>query len=298
MNAEIIKSIRKQKVLTQKEVYSGIASKTFYSDFEAGKHSVEVTKFQGFLNNLGITQTEFDYFKDSHNKNEEKVLDIKIDLLYKSGNFEALYEIFEKYRWYSHTEIRYLAIKAYLLVLITNTNFYKFSRSPFLEILTYLDTTKMWTLKEIKLAKLVLLSYSEKDKEKESRLYSRIVDELAKYELFETKIYYEEISDLYFNRIQWLLMINDIYKAKHCLQIYDKAVTKSDSLYLSLQLRFMTYIVDTYFDFPIYSQKLNELLDQLNSLMISETQFYKVITQLHMEKAKNYYQRHQEQSLV
>lgn len=65
MNEVIIKSIRKQKGLTQKEVYSGIASKTFYSDFEAGKHSVEVTKFQGFLNNLGISQAEFDYFRDS-----------------------------------------------------------------------------------------------------------------------------------------------------------------------------------------------------------------------------------------
>ncbi|MFQ8676335.1 MAG: helix-turn-helix domain-containing protein [Enterococcus avium] len=131
MNEVIIKSIRKQKGLTQKEVYSGIASKSFYSDFEAGKHSVEVTKFQGFLNNLGISQTEFDYFRDSQIINEEKILDAEIDQLYNSGNFEALYEIFEKYKSHTHTEIRYLAIKAYLLVLITNTNFYNFSRAPF-----------------------------------------------------------------------------------------------------------------------------------------------------------------------
>lgn len=294
MNEIIIKSIRKQKGFTQKEVYSGIASKTFYSDFEAGKHSVEVTKFHGFLNNLGITQAEFDYFKDSQSKNEEKALDIEIDHLYKSGNFEALYEIFEKYRSHSHAEIRYLAIKSYLLVLITNTNFYNFSRAPFLEILTYLDTTKMWTLKEIKLAKLVLLSYSEKEKEKENQLYSRLLDELAKYELFDAKLYYEEISDLYFNRIQWLLMINDVDEAKECLQLYAEVVTKSDNLYLSLQLRFMTCIVNSYFDFPIYSQKLNELLNQLSDMTTSETQFYKIISQLHLEKAKNYYQRYQE----
>lgn len=103
MNEVIIKSIRKQKGLTQKEVYSGIASKTFYSDFEAGKHSVEVTKFQGFLNNLGISQAEFDYFRDSQIINEEKILDAEIDQLYNSGNFEALYEIFEKYKSHTHT---------------------------------------------------------------------------------------------------------------------------------------------------------------------------------------------------
>ena len=294
MNEVIIKSIRKQKGLTQKEVYSGIASKSFYSDFEAGKHSVEVTKFQGFLNNLGISQTEFDYFRDSQIINEEKILDADIDQLYNSGNFEALYEIFEKYKSHAHTEIRYLAIKAYLLVLITNTNFYNFSRAPFLEILTYLDTIKMWTLKEIKLAKLVLLSYSEKEKDKERSLYARLLDELAKYEIFEAKRYYEEISDLFFNRIQWLLMINDIDEAKDCLQLYERVITKADNLYFSLQLRFMTYIVNLYFDFPTYSQKINALLDQLSSMPTSETHFYKIISQLHMEKAKNYYQRYQE----
>lgn len=294
MNGKIIKTIRKQKGYTQKEIYTGIASKTFYSDFEAGKHSVEVTKFKGFLNNLGISPTEFDYFKERFEKDEEKILEIEIDQLYSSGKFEALYEIFEKYHQHPKTEMRYLAIKAYLLVLITNTNFYKFSRSPFFEILAYLDAAKMWTLKEIKLGKLVLLSYSEKEKEKENKLYARLIDELAKYEIFEAKVYFEEIGDLYFNRIQWLLMINDIQEAKNCLQFYNEAVVKSDNLYLTLQLRFMSSIVNTYLDFPKYSQELNDQLTQLSSLPTSETHFYKIISQLHMEKAKNYYQRYQE----
>ncbi|MEQ6990087.1 hypothetical protein ABQE29_14680 [Enterococcus avium] len=157
-----------------------------------------------------------------------------------------------------------------------------------------MDTIKMWTLKEIKLAKLVLLSCSEKEKDKERSLYARLLDELAKYEIFEAKRYYEEISDLFFNRIQWLLMINDIDEAKDCLQLYERVITKADNLYFSLQLRFMTYIVNLYFDFPIYSQKINALLDQLSSMPTSETHFYKIISQLHMEKAKNYYQRYQE----
>lgn len=87
-------------------------------------------------------------------------------------------------------------------------------------------------------------------------------------------------------------MINDVDEAKECLQLYAEAVTKSDNLYLSLQLRFMTCIVNSYFDFPIYSQKLNELLNQLSDMTTSETQFYKIISQLHLEKAKNYYQRY------
>ena len=244
---------------------------------------------------MGISLTEFDYFRNDHKTSEEKILDIEIEQLYKSGNFEALYAIFEKNKMHAHSEIRYLAIKAYLLVLITNTNFYKFSRAPFVEILSYLKTTKMWTLKEIKLGKIILLSYSEKEKEHAKHLYSRLLDELQKYERFEAKLYYEEISDLYFNRIQWLLMTNDIQEAKHCLKLYDKVLNKADSLYLSLQGRFMAYIVNLYFDFPTYSKKINELLDPLTDIATSETRFYKIISQLHMEKAKNYYQRHQKQ---
>jgi len=178
-------------------------------------------------------------------------------------------------------------------VLITNTNFYKFSRTPFSEILAYLDAMKMWTLKEIKLGKLVLLSYSEKEKASEKKLYTRLIDELEKYEAFDAKIYYEEIGELYFNRIQWLLMINHIQEAKKCLHSYGEAIAKSDNLYLSLQLRFMNCLVNTYIDFPKYSQELSELLDQLSKMPTSETHFYKIISQLHMEKAKNYYQRYQ-----
>lgn len=294
MREEIIKDIRKQKGLTQKEVYTGIASKTFYSDFEAGKHSVEVSKFQGFLNNLGISQTEFDYFRDSREKNEEKLLDLEIDRLYKHGEFEALYDLFEDYKQHPHKEMRYLALKAYLLVLITNTNFYKFSRAPFSEIRVYLDNTKMWTLKEIKLGKLILLSFSEKAKAEEAQLYNRLVDELAKYEAFDSNIYYKEIGDLYFNRIQWLLMIHDISEAVAALLLYGDAITKADDLYLSLQFRFITCLVNTYLDYPTYSRELNSLMEQLDPIPTSETHFYKMISQLHLEKAKNYYQRYQE----
>lgn len=293
MNGKIIKEIRKQKGLTQKEVYTDVASKTFYSDFEAGKHSVEVEKFRGFLNNLGISQTEFDFFKDSYEENTEKILEDRIEQLYKKGDFEALYEIFENYQRSPKTELRYLAIESYLLVLITNTNFYKFSRAPFAEIIAYLDGTKMWTLKEIKLSKLIILSFSEKEQQKELTLYQRIVAELEKYKVFDPKRYYEEIGDLHFNRIQHLLMVNEIEEAEINLKSYSTLIAQSDNLYLTLQLRFITCIVNSYLNFPSYSEELKDFLDQMSKTPTSETHFYKIIAQLHLEKAKNFYQRYQ-----
>lgn len=292
MYSEIIKQIRKAKGFTQKEVYTGIVSKTFYSDFEAGKYSVEITKFEAFLTNLGITYEEFEYFKNQSQTNDAALSQNTIDQLYKNGKFEGLHDLYEEYCRDSNKELRYLAIQAYLLVLITNTNFYKFSRAPFSEIVSELENAKMWTLKEIKLSKLVLLSLSEKERDKAAEIYKRIVQELEKYADFNLKIYYEEIGDLHFNRVQSLLIINDIEAAKAVLTTYKEIVQASDDLHLLIQLKFMENLVQLYLAFPEYQPKMKALLAQLSETPTSETHFYTIIFQIHQEKAKSYYERY------
>ncbi|MFD1900798.1 helix-turn-helix domain-containing protein [Enterococcus termitis] len=292
MYGEIIKKIRKDKGYTQKEVYTGVVSKTFYSDFEAGKYSVEIVKFQELINNLGISYEEFEYFRNQNTMNEEKSLENQIDVLYKNGKFEELYELYERYHKHQNTEMRYLAMNAYLLVLITNTNFYKFSREPFNEILSELENAKMWTLKEIKLSKLILLSISENDKDEAEQLYERILSELKKYKEFNDKLYYEEVGDLHFNRIQSLLMINDIERAKETLSVYNELINPSDNLHLLIQLKFINNLVDLYLDFSSAQSKMNALFDTLNSILSSESKFYTIIFQIHQEKARNYYERY------
>ncbi|MEO1768885.1 hypothetical protein JZO67_000824 [Enterococcus sp. 665A] len=292
MYGEIIKQIRKAKGFMQKEVYIGIVSKTFYSDFEAGKYSVEITKFEGFIKNLGITYQEFEYFKKQSQEDEVKALEDKIDQLYKSGKFEVLYDIYEEYKQHQAIELRYLAIQAYLLVLITNTNFYKFSREPFNEILAELENAKMWTMKEIKLSKLVLLSLSEKDKEKAGAIYQRIGQELEKYQSFDSKVYYEEMGDLYFNRVQSLLITNDVPTAQTVFNEYQQTIQQSDNLHLMIQLKFSENLLQLYVDYPVYQPKMKTLLQHLSETATSETHFYGIIFQIHQEKAKSYYERY------
>lgn len=292
MYGEIIKQIRKAKGFTQKEVYTGVVSKTFYSDFEAGKYSVEIAKFEGLLKNLGITYQEFEYFRNQSFADEAKEVEEKIDQLYKMGEFEALYGIFEEYQQHHTIELRYLAIQAYLLVLITHSNFYKFTRDPFNEIVAELENAKMWTLKEIKLSKLVLLSLSEKEKEKAATIYQRIVQELEKYQAFDSKVYYEEVGDLYFNRIQSLLVINDIEAAQGAFEHYQQFIQQSDNLHLLIQMKFSENLLQLYLEFPTYQPKMKDLLQQLSETPTSETHFYQIIFQIHQEKAKSYYERY------
>lgn len=289
MQGSIIKEIRKKKGLTQKEVCSGVVSKSFYSDFEAGKHDITVTKFVGLLNNLNISYQEFENFQQGTAAN-------KVDELYKKGQFEALYQFYLENSDSPRKEIRYDAIHAYLLVLLTHTNFYRFSRDPFGEITAELENAKMWTLKEIKLAKLVLLSLTEGDKTDAEKMFHRIKQELIKYLMLDSKTYYQESADLYFNRLQSLLILNDLTSAKEILQDYQTMLRESDDLYLFLQLKFITNLVNLYFDFPNYQKKIEQFMLMMREIPTSETHFYQIILDLHLEKARNFYQRQQKLS--
>lgn len=292
MYGHTMKQIRKMKGFTQKEVYTGIVSKTFYSDFEAGKYSVSIEKFEGLLQNLNVSFDEFMYFYNQNDLSDSRKLDKKIDELYKKGKFDELFAIYERHFSNHVKEIRYLAAKAYLLVLITHTNFYKLSRDPFIEILADLENAKMWTLNEIKLAKLVLLSIPEKELDRSNKLFARIKKEITKYEKFDKKVYFEELADLFFNRIQSLLILNDIKSSKEVLNEYSLTIQSSDNMNLCIQLQFISILVGLYYDYPTYETKVKKFFTQMNKIPVSECHFYRVIFDVHNEKAKNYFLRY------
>ncbi|WP_265459387.1 helix-turn-helix domain-containing protein [Enterococcus sp. HY326] len=288
MIGNVVKEIRLAKGMTQKEVFSGVVSKSFYSDFEAGKSSIETTKFIMLLDNLGISFSEYRYFERTTYENLEE----QIDKLYKRGKFEELYEIYLRFKNDISPKKRYAAIHAYLLVLLTRANFYQFSREPFFEIVSEIEAYKSWTLREIKLAKLVLLSLSEKEQEGAASILTRIVEELQKYQLFDEKIYFEEICELYFNHIQSLLVVNNIEAAQIKLIEYQKEAAQSDNLHLLIQESFISNLVSLYLDFPNSQQKLSAFLNNLDQKKSSEFIFYRIIVDIHQEKAKNYYERY------
>ena len=293
MYGATMKSIRKQKGLTQKELYTGVVSKSFYSDFEADKYSVSVDKFQGLLHNLNISFEEFLYFHNQMNLSDTQKLEKEIDDYYKRGKFEELFSIYQKNYTSSIREVRYLASKAYLLVLITNSNFYNFSRDPLNEIISNLELTKSWTLNEIKLAKLVLLSIPEKRIQESFKFYKKISEELSKYMNFSNLVYQKELADLYFNRIQSLLVLNNISEAEKVFQDYSNLMKGMDDLNLFVQFHFIKILLGLYLDYFVSKEKIDRFLRIIDNVPVSECHFYKIIFQIHNEKAKNYFLRYQ-----
>lgn len=293
MYGATLKNIRKQKGLTQKEVYTGVVSKSFYSDVEADKYSVSVDKFQGLLKNLNISFEEFFYFHNQMDLSDAQELEKKIDDYYKQGKFEELFSIYQEYYSSNSREIRYLASKAYLLVLITNSNFYNFSRDPLNEIISNLESTKSWTLNEIKLAKLVLLSIPEKKMTESSNLYKKISEQLSKYKNFSDMVYQKELADLYFNRIQSLLVLNNISEAEKVFRDYSNLMNGNDDLNLFIQFYFIKTLLGLYLDYIVSKEEFDRFLRSIDNVPVSECHFYKIIFQIHNEKAKNYFLRYQ-----
>ncbi|WP_312470366.1 helix-turn-helix transcriptional regulator [Neobacillus sp.] len=293
MYGATMKNLRKQKGLTQKEIYTGVVSKSFYSDFEADKYSVSVDKFQGLLQNLNISFEEFLYFHNQMDISDTQKLEKDIDDYYKQGKFEELFSIYQEYYTSSIREVRYLASKAYLLVLITNSNFYNFSRDPFNEIISNLEITKYWTLNEIKLAKLVLLSIPEKEMAESFKLYKKISEELSKYMNFSDMVYQKELADLYFNRIQSLLVLNNISEAEKVFQDYSNLMNGIDDLNLFIQFHFIEILLGLYLDYFVSKEEIDSFLRRIDNVPVSECHFYKIIFQIHNEKAKNYFLRYQ-----
>ncbi|MBO0960876.1 helix-turn-helix transcriptional regulator [Neobacillus sp. MM2021_6] len=293
MYGATMKSIRKQKGLSQKELYTGVVSKSFYSDFEADKYSVSVDKFHGLLQNLNISFEEFLYFYNQMDLSDTQKLEKKIDDYYKQGKFEELFSIYQEYYTSSIREVRYLASKAYLLVLITNSNFYNFSRDPLNEIISNLEITKSWTLNEIKLAKLVLLSIPEKKMGESFKLYNKISEELSKYMNFSDLVYQKELADLYFNRIQSLLVLNNISEAEKVFQDYSNLMNGIDDLHLFIQFHFIKILLGLYLDYFVSKEEIDSFLGKIDNVPVSECHFYKIIFQIHNEKAKSYFLRYQ-----
>lgn len=295
MYGSTIKTIRKEKGITQKEVYTGVVSKTFYSDFEAGKYSISMDKFQGLLQNLNISYEEFLYFHNQMGLTEAQKLEKQIDSHYKKGKFEELFHIYQENYTNTSREIRYLASKAYLLVLITNHNFYNFSRDPLNEIISNLNNLDAWTLNDIKVAKLVLLSIPEKKMQEANELYTKITKELSKYRSYSQFVYQKEVADLYFHRIQSLLILNHIDQAQQVFQDYTQLMEDEDldDMNLFIQFHFSKLLLGLYLTYSTVREEMERFLQNIGDFPLAESRFYKIIFQIHHEKAKNYYLRYQ-----
>lgn len=101
-----------------------------------------------------------------------------------------------------------------------------------------------------------------------------------------------ELADLFFYRIQSLLVTHNLSQAQKVLIDYSTVISKSDDLLLVIQLKFITCLVNLYLDYSKYEKEIKQLLTQLKPFKVSEVNFYMIIFQIHKERARSHYSRY------
>lgn len=114
---QTIRQIRLAKGITQPEIYAGVMSRSFYSEFEHNHHHIRVDQFIALLKNLNVDISEFLFIANHYDFDDENELTQLVNDLYNERNISALLPLSEKYRHDRSRNIRFIAMRAYLLFM-------------------------------------------------------------------------------------------------------------------------------------------------------------------------------------
>ncbi|WP_143463375.1 helix-turn-helix domain-containing protein [Levilactobacillus enshiensis] len=157
-----IKQIRQAKGLTQKEVYSGIVSRSFATRLENGEHDVTATKLFEILERLGVSADEFRFIQNDYRPDDGEILLNQVMLAYDQQNFPQLSHLAQRYGQSKNPAERRMATVA--AVLLTAYSHRHATLTPDMERLwQQMMYTKSWTLQEIRLGPILMALIGFKD---------------------------------------------------------------------------------------------------------------------------------------
>lgn len=154
----ILREIRIRKGLSQKEVYTGIISKSYAIEFEKGKHVMRVDLLIQILERISMEIDEFMYVSRGHQLSNHARYIYDYSRFANTHNIPALYELLENLPYddtlmsaVSAAEIR---CRIAVLKKMEKTGIYSPKDAPAEDkkiILDYLNTIESWTLQEVQL---------------------------------------------------------------------------------------------------------------------------------------------------
>jgi len=157
-----IKQIRQAKGLTQKEVYSGIVSRSFATRLENGDHDITATKLFDILERLGVTANEFRFIQNDYRPDDVENLRSQVMLAYDQQNFPQLSHLAQRYGQSKNPAERRMATIA--AVLLTAYSHRHATLTPDMERLwQQIMYTKSWTLQEIRMGPILMALIGFKD---------------------------------------------------------------------------------------------------------------------------------------
>ena len=145
-----IKLIRKQKKLTQKEVYAGIISRNFVSKFENGVNSIEAEKLFAILKRLGMSLNEFQFIHENNEKYKFNTVLNEIDIAAENQNYDKLAEIHAQYKDSLSLDGQVVAATAYIKIYVHGHNPLTMSVDPAYPLQEHLKIDVNWSFFELR----------------------------------------------------------------------------------------------------------------------------------------------------
>lgn len=242
---EVIRYIRTNKGLTQKEVYLNIISKSYAIEFEKGNHDISLRLLEQILDRLMMEIDEFFYIYRGYKPSNH---DEFIDKYSKAGNNNDLEALIKLYQELHQRED--LISKVHLAEVRSRIRLMKhfnltctFEKNVILAedietITNYLNNLQSWTLQEMQLFTNTLdyIDYDQKD-----ILFKTLIKSMKKYEAYPRG--QEIICVMLINMIQELIMVNKLSYAEILIEYLNNISSQYQTIFFKIANKYYNGLI-------------------------------------------------------
>lgn len=281
------KKIRTSKNISQKEVYSGIISRSFFQKFEKGQHSISVEKFQLLLNRINITYEEFMY--QHHNKllTTDYYL-LEIFEAYWKKDTTSLSDLYDTLRLSPNRTEVFLSRVSLLFKNILLR--YSEDNDNFVFIFDYLDEISNWSFFETRLFNniMTVVPFDKRNQYfKKAQSFFKQSKELATI----NSEYANWHSYIYINYVHLLLEKKEFSLAKKALsdmKIHNQTLytnERNELAYVFLESIIGLYNLENRHESIKIQKKIIAWLQVINK---TNRELYLTLTNIHQSKSESY----------
>ncbi|HAT53723.1 MAG TPA: hypothetical protein DCW31_00460 [Lactobacillus sp.] len=288
------RQIRVSKGLSQKEVYLGVMSRSYYAAFEHGDYNISAEKLIAVVANLRLTMAEFMFIARGDQSSAPDQLRYQIYVLYNRWNLDELMAIFERYRHSDDQLQRFNAILAYALVYITSNHSLKMNTAPIDELRLYFTNLKTWTLSDAETASILLSLFHVQPVQEGQHIFDEIVSTIHRFTAL-----YDRANDLastlanaYLDWLQTLLIEHHYQLAHECIAQMETETMFDQNMEAVVIRRLADILVRLYDDYPQAKRDGDNLLNWLTALRYGQANMLIAIFEVHKLRGQTHYEGH------
>jgi len=235
---EVIRNIRTNKGLTQKEVYLNIISKSYAIEFEKGNHDLSLGLLEQILDRLMMEIDEFFYIYRGYKPSNHEEFINKYSKAANNNDIEALITLYQELyqRQDLISKVHLAEVRSRIRLLkhfnVTDTLEKNIIRVEDIETITnYLNNLQSWTLQEMQLFSNTLeyIEYKQKD-----ILFKTLIKSMKKYENYDRGR--DVICVMLTNMIHELIMNDELGYA----EILNEDLNKNSNQYQTIFFKIVT----------------------------------------------------------